>query len=575
MEAPSSMNTTSPKKQLKPLPPWQELTPETRAPIALQNLKLWVIEKVTRIDGKPFSFENYQFLDEIYTIVQDYEEAVIQKCAQIGATVLAMLWMIYHVGIKKKNGIYYFPTDAAISSFVQARFNPMVSENEGISTLVDENGIDNVRTKKIGETFAYFLGLKGTTQKLSTPADVEVFDELDAAPGPKDVEIAEERLGASAQPKILWLSTPTFPGFGINKKFLTSDQRHYHMKCGHCGKWNYSPTGNEVPESDELKFPDCIENGFLACKHCGKELKHPMKSRWIQKYNRPIPGWQITKFMSPITRFDKLLKDFHDATNIQNFYNSKLGLPYADGENFISKDAILSMCGDYSMYPSLDSRYPCTAGIDVGRALHVVISRESTVPGKKREYVYIGECKGFGSEKFKELGRLLTRFNVKKFVIDGMPETSEVEDFLSSFKGKGFACFYSETPLLFTWKNPGFQEIKNNIPVIHHIGRVDVNRTESLDTSQKVLRDKEVVFPRLCSQMEAFADHCQAIAKTEVRNEKTGALSYTWIQNESEPDHYRHAFSYDVMCWDTKSLVTSTGKLVKSPGNTDKAGRRL
>ena len=192
-----------------PLELWQNLSDTHKQQLQFQSLLVWAMNNIRKIDGKPFSFKNYDFLEEIYAT--EFQEAVIQKCAQIGATVLAILWFIHKIGVQNRNGIYYFPNDTAVSAFVQARFNPMLNENESLAGMVQDT--DNTRVKRINHTFGHFLGLTGKAQKLSTPADVLVFDELDAAPGPKDIEIAEERLGASEEPNKLFLSTPTFPNF--------------------------------------------------------------------------------------------------------------------------------------------------------------------------------------------------------------------------------------------------------------------------------------------------------------------------------------------------------------------------
>ncbi len=556
-----------------PLELWRRLSPEQQRKTADSNRLLWTLHNIKQVDGDPFCFKNYMFLIPIY--LQEFSEGVIQKAAQIGATVLAISWFMFNVK-RGRNGIYYLPTDNSATPFVQGRVDRLLDENPAIREIVPK--ADSTRLKQIGKGFGHFLGLTGSMQKHSTPASLEVFDELDRAPGPKEVEVAEERTGAAESPMKLWLSTPTFPNFGINKKFMATNQQHYLMRCPHCSKWSYSPTAsdNKTPADEELQFPQCLENGFLACRHCGKNLKGFTKAEWVAKFkNVSMPGWHITRLMSPLLRPDKLLKKFHEATNIQNFYNSDLGLPYADGESFLSKDQILSMCGDYSPYVTMDKQYSCTSGIDCGKVLNAVISRPSTIGGRVREYVWVGEIKGFGDEKYLELGRLLKRFNVRKFVIDGAYDTSAVEKFLMSWRGKGYASFYSETSLLFKWTNPGTQEVKNNIPIIHQVGRVDINRTESLDTSHSVLRDKKVVFPRTGVTMEDFADHCMAIARMEFTSPKDGHLYARWVQDESQRDDYRHAFNYDVMCWDTRAMAPPGSRLVRSPNGVDKTGRRL
>jgi hypothetical protein len=104
---------------------------------------------------------------------------------------------------------------------------------------------------------------------------------------------------------------------------------------------------------------------------------------------------------------------------------------------------------------------------------------------------------------------------------------------------------------------------------------VDVNRTESLDTSHAILRDKKAVFPRVGAVMDEFADHCMAIARMEIADTKDGHLFNRWVQDESQRDDYRHAFSYDVMCWDTKAPMKPGSRLIHSPRGVDKAGRQI
>ena len=559
-----------------PLEIWRRLSPEKQQKTADYSLLLWTLNNIRSIDGDPFSFKNYRFLIPIY--LADPKDGVIQKSAQIGATVFAIAWFLFHVK-KGRNGMYYLPTDDFMATFVATRVNRLVDDNPGVASLIQQT--DSVRTKAIGKGYGFFFGLTGKMQKHSTPASLQVYDELDKAPGPRDVEEAEERTGAAQDPMKLYLSVPTFPGFGVNRKFLATNQQSHLMKCTHCGKWNFSPLifdpeHKQSAEAEELRFPDCIQDGFLACRHCGKELKGYQQGEWVaKKLGNKTPGWHISRLMSPLFNAEKTLKKYREATNIQNFVNSDLGLPYADGDSYMSKDHILSMCGDYSNHTSMDSRYACTAGIDCGKVLNVTISRPSTIPGRIREYVFVGEIKGFGEDKYKELDRLLRRFNVRKFVIDGAYDTSAVEKFLMNWRGKGYACFYSETAMLFKWTNPGTQEVKNNLPVIHHVGRVDVNRTESLDTSHVVLRDKKAVFPRIGTTMEDFADHCMAIARMEFASPKDGHLFARWVQDESQRDDYRHAFNLDVLCWDTKVQPAPGSRLVSSPKGVDKAGRQL
>lgn len=492
---------------------------------------LWSSRNVERVDTAPFSIADRSYWADIYE--DTARKVVIHKPAQIGATVWAITRLFHEVGMQTRNSIYYFPTDKAVSNFVQGRFDNLIQHNPQLRSLVRDT--DNKTIKKIGSAFGYFMGLKGATQKLSTPADTLFFDELNATENlSANVETALERLGASKDPREFYLSTPTVPDYGVSYEFDKTDQKHWATKCGHCSTWN-------LPAF--LKFPECIAQGFLACRKCGKALT-PKAGQWVAKHPhiKDASGYQLTRLIDPgFGGYTKLLESYRNARFLQNYFNSKLGLPYADAETYLTAAFILTLCTDRIM--AYNSQEYTTAGVDVGKVLHVVISRPSTDKAFLREVVYVGEVEGDGDEIYDSLGKLFSRFNVKKFVIDANPETHNVRSLVKRNKWSGWMCYYSAKKGETRW-----DEEKRE---------VHTNRTESLDASQRLLRKRLISFPRRCQEMEELARHCEAIKKSQIVDEKTNDIEYEYVA--SRADHFRHAINYDAMCWESGSELDPSG----------------
>ena len=69
---------------------------------------------------------------------------------------------------------------------------------------------------------------------------------------PAKVELARKRLGHSSYGWELALSTPTFPGYGIDAAFMETDQRFWLLKCAEMqragGAWRiYSSSITAAP----------------------------------------------------------------------------------------------------------------------------------------------------------------------------------------------------------------------------------------------------------------------------------------------------------------------------------------
>ena len=529
------------------------LKPETERLAEAEDSLLWAINRIQKVDNHLFDVKESPYLVDIFQ--DETPTVVIQKSAQIRISITAIIRFLQRVAARGWNGIYYFPTDDAMYPFVQSRFNPMIDGNPKLSEIVRDT--NSVSVKNLGSAYAYLFGLRSKSNRDSYPADCETFDELDQMPE-KDVEIALERMSASKIHRVDFLSTPSIPGIGINRKYRLSDQKHWVMKCGHCGRQNIPPSEPDDTGDEIMLFPDCIEQGFLTCRKCHLPLDRRV-GYWVPKYpGREWSGYHGSRLFAPNANLVKLYQDYLTGLSRENVYNRGLGMAFADTESRVTAEQVLALCGGSPMpRSSLES---CTAGIDVGEDyLCVVISRKSSV--KLREYIYIGTIKGKGMDMWTRLRDVLNLYNVRKYVIDAMPQTSPARELIKTlYRHDGWLCRYSKTANAPNW---------NDAESI-----VSCDRTSSLDTSHKLIRDSLIILPRRGPDVESFASHCENLQRKRDTDDKTGEVTYSWVHSESDPDHYRHAFNYDALCW-YQGQGLPIGSSMVVPSKIDKAGRPI
>ena len=501
-----------------------EPPPEIELAAERFNALLWACNHIQRVDNKPFDLSRHPYLWDVYD--DPAQETVTRKSSQTRFSMTMIHRFIHKTAMRGWNGIYWFPTDTALYPFMQSRFDRLVELNRDLSDLL--RSTDNVKTKLIGQAFAYFFGLESKTNKESTPADHMVFDEYDLML-PTDVEIARERMQDSPHKYVDIIGNPTLPDFGVDALLKDSSFQCWTMKCK-SGHWNECDLGTEeTPGDAKMIFPECIEQGFLACSKCYRPLD-VLGGRWIAKYPKiKRSGRFVSRLFVHGTDMVGLLEEYRKAFSKANFYNRRLGLPYADTHSRITKEQVLKLCGSQNMQ---EHAFKTTMGIDVNPEAghHYVVSR----PGRTRlrDIIAIGVVKDLD-----ELPLIIRKLDVKKFVIDAQPDLEHARKLCQKFPGKGFMCYYNRHQKdSYAWDDDNH--------------KVSVNRTESLDASQRLLREGLIELPLRNSVVDDFAEHCGNIAKRTTFDETTGEPSVEYVQlGVNKPDHFRHAFNYDGICW--------------------------
>src|SRR5438093_7010296 len=248
-------------------------SPALRA--ATEPLALWS-ERRIRLEGRPFSFEGHEYLRAIYDDTAPH--VVLTKAAQVGGTTWAILRSI-HACRSGLNVIYYFPTRTDVLDFSKSRVAPLLQDNPFLAKLMTDT--DTAGLKRIGSAHLYLRGMLSTVGLKSFPADVLEFDELDETT-PESKKMAKERLAHSDYKRIIELSNPSLPAYGIDEVYQTSDQRHWTTKCGRCGVWTAMEKEFPRKRGEEVKVILPRKDGtfFRACRKCHREIDVD-KGEWV------------------------------------------------------------------------------------------------------------------------------------------------------------------------------------------------------------------------------------------------------------------------------------------------------
>lgn len=351
----------------------------------------------------------------------------------------------------------------------------------------------------------------------SVPADLIVYDELDEAPQ-KGIDMAQERMSHSEIRESLKLSNPTIPDYGIDKAFQGTDQRYWLLKCPACGHYTCL----------EDTFPKClVESGgrvIRVCERCQSELD-PAVGEWVAKHPRVTDqrGYHYSQLFSSYVDPGDILKQFRTTTNLQDFYNLKIGNAHIEAENRLSLEEVLHLCGSGGIESA--SSGPCSMGVDQGKDLHVVIGKKGLDRGDS--IIHLGVYKDW-----EELDRLMNNFNVGRCVVDALPETRNARAFAERHKGKIYLNYYQIHQ-------------KNGYNWNEEALTVACNRTESLDESHNQVMFRKIFLPKECGIVKEFALHLHNVAKKLEEDDETGSKRYVYVKLGT--DHFRHAFNYECM----------------------------
>jgi hypothetical protein len=499
----------------------------------IQNRQTRIYDRF-RLDDYPWMVQMYEEIGgEILNVIQKQRppglRILLRKAAQVSATELAVNVTLYCLVALGLSVFYAVPPGAnLVGDFAHTRLDTAISQSPDIADAAGD--IDNVGLKTFRKANLYVRGTHipqgrpdRAAQLAQVPADVAVIDEWDRIP-PAAIPLIRDRLGDSSVQIEFGLSTPTYPGVGIDAAYQESDRREPMIQCQDpdCGEWS---------SLDWSLVDDRDGQIALWCPHCGNALDRD--SAWDQKRIRfeaqnaeaTVIGYWIPKLLSPRVRLEDLWErsQHKQPAEVQAFWNNDLGVGYEPEGARLSLELIRAAMGDHTLDDTPTSTWSAM-GVDVGLALHVWIM-EPMEDGQQRT-VFVGEVL-----EWQELDRLLARYGVGCCVVDDAPELVADVAFARRHRGRVFLATYMDDMPGAEWTAFDLKKQK-----------VRVDRTAGLDRAHGNIEGQIDVLPADLEYVPDVVDQLRVNLKAKAV--KPDGTVYYHFPQTGRPDHYDHAKTY-------------------------------
>ncbi|HEU5187928.1 MAG TPA: phage terminase large subunit family protein [Candidatus Saccharimonadales bacterium] len=476
--------------------------------IASSALGWIVLNKLVTENQKPLEFDNHRYL--IDPISDMHPDQVYRKSAQVGMSVAMIMKALWLCNFFKINIGYVLPSQNIVKDFVAPKVDPLISSNPNVAKLVSK---DSVTLKQIGDRFLYFRGAFSEREAIAISLDLLVLDELDRMPDMNIVNIYDSRLQASEYGWRWRLSNPSAIGFGVDALFTDSDQRHWFVKCDHCGHdWFI-----DFEADSQCHYVD-KERQIYACGKCKGEISDEARrmGRWVAKYpKRYRHGYWMSQMIVPTVSAKKILEQYEESSP-DFFHNFVLGKAYTPSDLIVNRDTILRACS-----PSAITKNEVAMGVDNG----VVKTWELwTIDGMFAH----GQ-----TESWEEIEKLMLMYSATT-VFDPNPYPTTPKQLVDKYPGKAFLCYFKRDT-----KNLGVVQWGKgvNAPVVY------ADRTKILDLVAQEIVDRKALFREHPNQLEDVIGHWNNLYRTTVE-EQDGRSVSTWMKKEGKQSDYPFAQVY-------------------------------
>ena len=453
--------------------------------------------------GEPLTFKDHPFLFDIYGDLSPLQ--AIMKAAQVGASTMMNIkpfWMADKLGVEI---IYTLPTDSDVVDFVGSKTNRLIAQNRVLQGLTKDR--DTIENKRVHNANIFWRGTWTKKAAMMLPADVLIHDEVDASK--QDIISDYETRIKHSKWKWRWyFSHPTTENVGVHKYWLQSDQKHWFVKCPHCG------------EEDYLSWPDSIDidRKIYICKVCKGELSDDdrRQGRWVAKYlNKEFSGYWVSSLVCPWIPASEIVNNYFNK-DPEYFYTKVLGLPYVGGGNKVTKDQIMR-----NLTQKINSQSGrIVIGCDTGVHLHYVV-------GNQEGLFYYGETDGYD-----EIESFLKRWPKSVIVFDQGGDLVSPRKLREKYPGRVFLCHYRQdrkTMQLIKW---GESE---------EFGNVVVDRNRMIQMVLDEFTDKRIPIQGSENDWYDFWLHFNNIFRSKEEN-ALGVMTYKWERTDA--DHWVHAAVY-------------------------------
>jgi len=463
----------------------------------------WVTNKNNE-KGDLMEFDNHPFLMEIYD--DNSQNISVMKAAQVGMSTLQIMKNHRDAKSQKMDIIYTLPTDGDVKTFVGGKVNRIIANNNEM--LEDVADKDSIEAKKIGNSMIYFRGTWTKKAAIMVTADRLVHDEKDSS----KLDIIADYQARTQHSKFKQTHTfshPSLPETGVHADWLKSNQKHWHVQCPACNKWQYLSW--DIENSKKMSVD--LERREYVCKKCHAIFDNEVRKngKWIAKYpERKWAGYWVPLLIAPwISAGDIIDKFKNPETTAEFFYTKILGIPYADASSKLLRDSFFQNLTGKSYAPNDDERI--VLGIDTGLKLDFVM-------GNMKGLFYHGEANDYPT-----LDRIMTRWTKAIAVIDQGGDLIGSRKFYARWPGRVFLCLLSgdrKTKELAKWGKGDEQ------------GAVTADRNRCIQLTVDEFRTKRIPVHGTEQDWFEYWLDWNNLAKMKVLDPETNAIKgYKWIRS--------------------------------------------
>jgi len=499
----------------------------------------WIC-KNTSLKKRPFSFKGYHFQEAITNDMHPNMDVI--KISQVGITEIqirkALAFLLRNRGTSL---IFSLPNEDMQGRVASTRVKPIVSADKVFNSPMDK-AAKVTRSLEIMQFDQSFLYLVQASEASATsiPADAVFNDEVDLS-DQKILSLFNSRMQNSDWKISQRFSTPTFPAFGIDLNYQTTDQHNYLCKCNSCGHWNDPQFDHrflhipglpqDIPLFEVTKeaYSETLDfvNAYVMCERCQAplELGNPENRQWIANFPSRVNsrGYKISPFATERLSLDYIFGQmwkYQETEFIRGFYNTVLGQAYSDGNIQIPVEDILACMTTHSAQITPDKHENLWLGIDMGQTCHVIVGRGNDEDNL--EVIQMHQVNVSGIVPWVET--FCETYNVVGGCVDRHPYEPTARDIFKASGGKVLPVEYrglKDTNLV--------RDHEDN--VIHG----QANHTFFLDNFAAKIRKRKIRISGYGNQKSVYSQHLREM----VRNEEPGKPAQ-WVKLSGE-DHYLHA----------------------------------
>ena len=520
----------------------------------------WAVEtaKIVLPRQGRITFDQHPFLEGIYR--DTHRNIVGCKGAQIGLSTWAVLRSLWALTTWPLSSIYTMPTD--VGDFTATRVDPLIQLSDYLRDRVLEPNSVHVkrfalvsraafnpklvatrplRSKHMtafGFSTSYYSGALNAKEAISRDADLLIHDEEDKS-DPEVIEMYRSRISGPGQFKwLIRLSTPTFPGYGIDRAYRQSDMRRWLIRCPGCNeRFEMAFPDNIVPQTYEEHIwnhppvdegescPDC----YYRCAKCGRRLSDAERGNGAWVAERPdhglAHGYAVGQMAALYIPAVAILKARADATFPTQFWNLTMGVAHDEGSQTFTRETLIGS-GAHGDYGRTDPNRPMVTagqatyiGIDTGTYFDYVVD---VIEGGVPRTIAFGR-----TPVLAEMIRTIERFNPVTVVIDALPEQTVAADIARHFNRPGN---------IRVWRHYfGSENMEPSMRWDEDTGKVTSPRNRGLsETAQELLTTRLLPAYNGSDPMWAvFIDHhlnSKRVAELQKGLERAGIIvGYRWI----------------------------------------------